>query len=113
VEQTSIDTMAPTLLEVYPVHSPPVEFKIQIPKALILTSICLGLKGFIVVYMQSKFLQQDSYFTFHSHKVDAVIRSPLFITFMFNLILSRVRHVSLITNAINMFFESKISVANR
>jgi hypothetical protein len=105
--------MAPTLLDVYLVHSPPVVFKIHIPKTSILTSICLGLKGFVVVRMQSKFLQEDSCFTFHSHKVDAVVRSPLFITFMFNLILSRVHHVSLITDAINMFFESKISVAKR
>jgi hypothetical protein len=32
---------------------------------------------------------------------------------MFNMILSRDLHVSLITNATNTFFESKISVVNR
>jgi len=64
-------------------------------------------------FLEPKLLEQDSCLTFCSHKVDAAVRSPLFVTFMFNMILSRGLHVSLITNATNMFFESKISVANR
>jgi len=114
VELASKVTMRPSFLEVCQIDSPLVVFKIHIPKGSIIMSTCLGLKGFVVVLcMQPKFLEQDSCLTFCSHKVDAAVRSPLFVTFVFNMILSRGLHVSLITNATNMFFESKISVANR
>jgi hypothetical protein len=80
VELASKVTMAPTFLEVCPIDSPLVVFEIHIPKASIIISICLGLKGFVVVCMQPTFLEQDNCFAFYSHWfVVVVCMQPTFL----------------------------------